>query len=801
MTRFLNYTAVDSTINWERIDTIRQRLTKRQASLCSQRAVFYTQSFQESEGEPYIVRKAKAFAYTLEHMDLYIEPDSLFFGNQASKSFAAPIFPEYSIEWVIDELDGRNGATPFEQRTGDRFECDEATKKALYAIEPYWKGKTHQDQVQAHLSDTIRQAAKQGTLHLGGISMSGDGHIVIDHEMLLEKGLLGLIERAKKRQKIQKDPYDQAVEIVLTASLAFCERYACLLEDMANLEADPIRKKELEQMTHIAKTMLRGKARSFYEAIESVYMLHVLQMIESNGHSFCFGRFDQYMEPYYTEDLKRGTLNQDKALELITHFFLLCSTNNKVRPYGHTRFSQGYPLYSNLVVGGLKKDGSDGTNPLSYLCMEAMHQTRLAEPNFSMRYHARTPKPLLERAALLIRTGCGMPSLFNDEVAIKGLLDLGVDREDAYDYCPIGCVETGVPGKYGHRATGMTYVNWGKVLEIVLYHGKDPQTGIQLLSLKENYETYEQVWEAWEMALRFYSDLAVECDKICDASLEIYDADPLASCLIANSFELQKTLKEGGCKYDIISQSNIGPCVVGNSLAAIKQKVFEEKVVSWNEMIQAMEDNWKSASSKRIQKLLLAAPKFGNDEVYVDQIVSDVFESYLKLLPHYTSLRTGKGPKISAYTMSTSNITSYVPNGLDVGATPDGREARAPLNEGCSPVQGTDRNGPGAVINSVSRLPNSKVAAGQLLNMRFAFESLEGEENLERFLAFLRVSQQKGIYHNQFNIHSSQLLKEAQKYPQQHQDLIVRVAGYCAQFVSLMPEAQDAIIARTENQW
>lgn len=194
-----------------------------------------------------------------------------------------------------------------------------------------------------------------------------------------------------------------------------------------------------------------------------------------------------------------------------------------------------------------------------------------------MRYHARTPKPLLERAALLIRTGCGMPSLFNDEVAIQGLLDLGVDREDAYDYCPIGCVETGVPGKYGHRATGMTYVNWGKVLEIVLYHGKDPQTGIQLLSLKENYETYEHVWEAWEIALRFYSDLAVECDKICDASLEIYDADPLASCLIANSFELQKTLKEGGCKYDIISQSNIGPCVVGNSLAAIKQKVFEER--------------------------------------------------------------------------------------------------------------------------------------------------------------------------------------------------------------------------------
>lgn len=806
MRNFLEFIPQNDDIDLERIQRLQTKMMHRSASICSERALLYTESFRQSEGEPYILRKAKAFAHTLKHMSIYIEPDCLLFGNQASKNFAAPIFPEYSIDWVIDELDGRNNATAFEKRKGDVFTCSEQVKQDLYKIAEYWHGHTHEDEVQKHLSEPIILAIKQKVLHLGGISNSGDGHIVPKYEMILKKGFRFIIEEAKEKltsstlTKEQKNFYE-AVVITLEGALFFFKRYASLLVKLANQETNKKRKQELQNMSKMAATMMERPAQSFWEGCEVCYMVHMLQMIESNGHSFCYGRFDQYMYELYQNDIQNKVLTKEKALEYIAHMFLINNSNNKVRPYNHTRFSQGYPLYSNLVIGGYRRDGKDGTNELSYLCIEAMNLTALSEPNFSMRYNPDTPDDLLRLAARLIRTGCGMPSLFNDKVAIKGLHDLGIPLADAYDYCPIGCVETGIPGMYGHRATGMTYVNWGKVLEIILHH-KDPQTNISLIDFgKEEYMDYPALWNAWKKALTYYSDLAVQCDHICDASLVTYDADPFASCFIDNCMHLGKTLKQGGCKYDIISQSNIGPVVVGNSLAVIKKLIFEEQKITWQQLMNAMNENWTSIEAKRIRKMALAVPKFGNDEDYVDTIVADVFHSYLELLPKYETLRKHSGPEVSCYTMSTSNITSYIPNGLDVGATPDGRYAHTPLNEGCSPTQGTDTNGPSALINSVSKLPNDKVAAGQLLNMRFSNQALAGEENLNLFVAFLKASLYKNIYHNQFNVLSSEELKKAQQNPQAYQNLIVRVAGYCAQFVSLMPEAQNAIIERTENTW
>lgn len=807
MKDFLEFTPQNEDIDLKRIERLQKRMANRVASICSERAIFYTESFKQTEGLPYILRKAKAFAHTLQNMSIYIEKDSLLFGNQASVNFAAPVFPEYSIDWIIEELDGTNGATAFDSRTGDVFQCSQKVKDDLYSIANYWHGHTHEDEVQKNLSEEIRLAAKQGVLHLGGISMSGDGHIVPNYPFLLKNGFRYIINKAKTNLKLknlssQQIDFYTSVIISLEGALTSFKRYALILKQESIKEKDLKRKDELKKMSTMASSLMEQPVSTFWEACEAVYMVHILQMIESNGHSFCYGRFDQYMLEFYQNDISRHKISKEKALEIIVHMFLMNSSNNKVRPYGHTKFSQGYPLYSNLVVGGYKPDGSDGTNELSYLCIEAMHLTSMAEPNFSMRYNKKTPDSLIRLAAKLIRTGCGMPSMFNDEVAIQGLLDLKIPKEDAFDYCPIGCVETGVPGKYGHRATGMTYVNWGKVLEIVLYHGRDPKTGIKLLDLgNKDYQNYEELWNAWKKALKFYSDMAVLSDEICDASLTVYDADPFASCLIDNCMKLGKTLKEGGCKYDVISQSNIGPSVVGNSLAAIKKLIFEDKRITWKQLMDALAANWETPEALQIRKLIMRVPKFGNDEDYVDFIVKDVFDSYLELLPQYKTLRTGKGPEISCYTMSTSNITSYVPNGFDVLATPDGRYAGSPLNEGCSPTQGTDINGPTAVINSVSKLPNTKVAAGQLLNMRFSSGALSGEENLNKFVFFLKASIKKGIYHNQFNVLSSETLRKAQQDPENYRDLIVRVAGYCAQFISLMPEAQEAIIARTENKW
>lgn len=791
-----------SLIEQPRIEALRTRMEKRKASLCSERALTYTKVFGERPDVPYMTRKALAFAETLRTMTLYVEPDALVFGNQASRSFAAPIFPEYSIDWVIDELD------EFAQRSGDAFDVSDQVKDELRGIQAFWHGNTHQDVVKANLSEAMKEAAAQGVLHFGGISMAGDGHIVPDHSLIFAGGYRGLIDRAKARLDEVTDPeqrvFYEAVVISLEGALAYVKRFGPVLRGLAE-QADPKRRSELLRMAAMSDSLLEGPVEHFYEGVVAVYLTHVLQMIESNGHSFCYGRFDQYMAPLYEKDLAAGLITRESALEVLAHFFILNSSLNKVRPIGHTTFSQGYPLYSNLMVGGYRPDGVDGTNDLSYLCIEAMNLCRLAEPNFSLRYNDDTPRSLLRMAAKLIRNGGGMPSMFNDHVVVAGLDGLGIEHEDALNYCAIGCVETGVEGKYGHRATGMTYVNWGKVLELVLNNGTDPRSGIQLVSLDGSpgtdieYDDYGAVWQAWERLLEYYSDLAVACDAVCDLSLEVFDASPFASVFVHDAMELGKTLKQGGCTYDVVSQSNIGPVVVGNSLAVLKHFVFDEEAFSFAQLKDALADNWQSVASQRIRRDVSGYLKFGNDVDEVDQIVGDVFASYLRLLPKYSTVRRGRGPKVSRYTMSTSNITSYVPNGKAVGATPDGRYAGEPLNEGCSPTQGTDVSGPMAVINSVAKLPNTEVAAGQLLNMRFAPMTLAGEENLEKFVDFLRASLDKRIYHNQFNVVDSATLRLAQQYPEKYTSLIVRVAGYCAQFVSLMPEAQEAIIARTEN--
>lgn len=806
MVEFLSFVPQNEECDFQRIDRLQNRMNNRIPTICPERAEIITESFQETEGESIVIRRAKALKAILEKMTIYIEPDSLIFGNQARENFAAPVFPEYSFDWVIEEMED------FPKRSGDYFNIDEDTKERLRKLQSYWHGKTHQDKVKRNLTEINKLAADQAVLHRGGISMSGDGHIIPNHDFVLEVGYGGMARIAEEKleqenlTQEQKDFY-QAVVITMNAALSYIKRFGELADRQAKEEMDEKRKKELLVIKEMCTHLMEGKARSFYEAVETVYLTHLLMMIESNGHSFSFGRFDQYIYPYYQVDLEAGILTKEKALELITHFFIMTNSLNKIRPWDHTQYSGGYPLYSNLMVGGTRPDGSEGTNDLSYLCLEAMNQSRLPEPNLSVRFSGETPRSLIEDAARLIRKGFGMPSLFCDEVCIPAMMTLDLDLETARDYASMGCVETAIPGRWGHRATGMTYINFGKILEIILNNGMDPATGIQLFTINGkqgreiSYESYEELWAAWNKALKFYFELAVESDRICDQSLKYYDADAFASSTVNSSLERGKTLKNGGAEFDYVSQSNIGPSVVGDSLAAVKKLVFEEKKLTFKQLREALDSNFEGLEGARVRKLCRNAPKFGNDDDYVDEIVAQVYESYLALLPDYHTDRLGCGPIGCGYTMGTSNITSYVPNGFDVGATPDGRLAGKPLNEGASPCLGADREGPTAVINSISKLPNKKIAGGQLLNMRFSPGALEGEENLQKFVDFISTMKDKNVFHNQFNIVDGKTLRDAKEHPEDHVDLMVRVAGYCALFSTLMPEAQDAIIARTEHEF
>lgn len=807
MNQLLSFKPTNDDCDFTRIAKKQEQMFRRVATICPERAEIITDSFKRSEGKPIVIRRALALADILDNMSIYIEDDMLIVGNHASTNFAAPIFPEFSFNWVIEELD------QFEKRPGDNFQITEATKDRLRVLQDYWQGKTHQDEVLANLAPTNRLAEKQGVLHRGGISMSGDGHIIPNHDFVLEVGYAGMRDIAQQHlnedsdlNDEQKDFY-QAVIISMEAALNYCQRFSRLAKEQAEHTVDVKRRTELLEMSEMFAHLMSGKAASFYEAVETVYLTHLLMMIESNGHSFSFGRFDQYVLPYYQADIQSGKISKEKALEILTHFFIMTNSLNKVRPWGHTQYSGGYPLYSNLMVGGMKPDGTDGTNDLSYLALEAMALTALPEPNLSVRFWEGTPHSLMQDAAKLIRKGFGMPSIFCDEVVIPAMMTLGLSEEVAREYASMGCVETAIPGRWGHRATGMTYVNFGKIIELVMNNGCDPVTNVQLIKLNGkdgraiDYQSYDDVFAAWERLLEYYSDLAVDCDLVCDRALKHHDADAFASATVNCSLELGKTLKNGGAEYDFVSSSNIGPSVVGDSLAAVKKLVFDDKVLTLKQLRDAMDSNFEGIEGARVRKLCRHAPKFGNDIDYVDYIVADVFESYLKLLPKYKTDRYGKGPKGGGYTMSTSNITSYVPNGFDVGATPDGRLATMPLNEGASPCLGADKEGPTAVINSVAKLPNQKIAGGQLLNMKFTPNALEGDENLEKFTAFMEAGRHKNIFHNQFNIMDSKVLRAAKEKPEDYPNLIVRVAGYCALFSTLMPEAQDAIIARTELSW
>lgn len=804
MDELLDFKPINEDCDFDRIKRVQRKMYQRKATICPQRAEIITNSFKQSEGEPIVIRRAKAFADILDQMTIYIEPDMLIVGNQASQNFAAPIFPEYSFDWVIEELD------EFDKRSGDAFFISEDTKERLRKIAAYWEGKTHKDEVLKNLSPINRLAEKQGVLHRGGISMSGDGHIIPNYDFVLEYGFQGMKDIACHHLDNDSDltleqiDFYKAAIMAMDGAIRYCQRFSDLALNSSLQEKNIKRKEELKQMSKMFKNLSCKGATDFLEAVELVYLVHLLMMIESNGHSFSFGRFDQYIYPYYIKDINNKVITKEKALEIITHFFIMTNSLNKIRPWDHTQYSGGYPLYSNLMVGGLKPNGEDGTNDISYLCLEAMSLTGLPEPNLSARFHQGTDHNFMKTVAKLVRKGFGMPSIFCDEVCIPAMMSLGIDEKVAREYASMGCVETAIPGRWGHRATGMTYVNFGKIIELVMHNGYDIATGIQLIKIngKEgpeiDYQSYEDVFNAWEKLLAYYSHLAIDCDLVCDRSLKYHDADAFASCTVNDSLKRGKTLKNGGCEYDFVSSSNIGPSVVGDSLAAIKKLVFDEKVISLKQLQDALDCNFEGLEGARIRKLCKHAPKFGNDDDYVDLIVADVYESYLKLLPSFHTDRLGEGPIGCTYTMSTSNITSYVPNGFEVGATPDGRKATMPLNEGCSPCLSADKEGPTAVINSVSKLPNKKMAGGQLLNMRFSPDSLKGEANLEKFTCFMEVGRLKNIFHNQFNIVDSRTLKAAKEHPEDYPDLMVRVAGYCALFSTLMPEAQDAIIARTE---
>ena len=789
-----------------RMNHFREAVLDKKPYIDAQRALLVTEAYQKYQNQPAVMKRALMLKNILEKMSIYIEDETLIVGNQASSNKDAPIFPEYTMKFVMEELD------TFEKRDGDVFYITEETKEALRSIAPFWENNNLRAKGEALLPEEVSVFMETGFFGMEGKLNSGDAHLAVEYQKVLEIGLKGYEERVLKLKQeldlcvpenIDKYQFYKAVLIVIEAVKTFANRFSELAKTKAENETGS-RKEELLEISRICAKVPYEPAQTFHEAIQSVWFIQLILQIESNGHSLSYGRFDQYMYPYLQHDLDQNLITEDAAVELLTNLWIKTLTINKVRSQAHTFSSAGSPMYQNVTIGGQTTDKKDAVNKLSFLVLKSVAQTRLPQPNLTVRYHAHINQKFFDEAIEVMKLGTGMPAFNNDEVIIPSFIEKGVKEEDAYNYSAIGCVETAVPGKWGYRCTGMSYMNFPRILLIAMNNGVDMTSGkrfVEPCGYFTEMKSYEELMEAWDKVVRELTRMSVIVENAIDLASERDVPDVLCSTLTEDCIGRGKTIKEGGAIYDFISGLQVGIANMADSLAAIKKLVFDEKKITQQQLWDALVDDFSSEESQKIQQMLInEAPKYGNDNDEVDQLVIEAYASYIDEMKKYPNTRYGRGPIGGIRYAGTSSISANVGQGFGTMATPDGRKAHTPLAEGCSPAHSCDKSGPTAVFKSVAKLPTHEITGGVLLNQKVTPQMLSTEENKQKLEMLMKTffNRLEG-YHVQYNVVSKETLIDAQKHPEKHKDLIVRVAGYSAFFNVLSKATQDDIIGRTEQ--
>jgi len=785
----------------QRINKLKRKAIETVPEICIERAEVITKAYQDFEAYPSVIKRALSLERILNEMTIFIEEGELLVGNQASKTRSAPIFPEYSWDWIVEEIDS------FDKRSTDPFMISKEKKETLLDLLTWWKGKTLKDTAEVSQSKKVFDATKVGIMEWVGNVTAGEGHIAIDYNMCLKHGFKGILEIAEDKLKnldlsdpecVRQQDFLKAVSIAFKAGMAFANRY----RDLIQKEMDGRCEDEgLAKVFGVLKNVPENPPRTFHEALQTLWFAHLIVQIEASGHSMSLGRMDQYLYPYFEKDIAEGGLNYADAVELLDCFYIKLFSINKLRNYSHSRVLAGYPTYQNIVVGGQKADKTDAVNELTYCMLKALEHTQLSEPNFYIRYHEGIDKDFVLKAFDVVALGNGMPAFVNDKVCIPSLMLRGVSYEDAVEYSTMGCLEIEVPGKWGYRANGKSKFNLAKVLELAIFGGRDPRTGICLYDLKKTLadcKSFDEFFELYEKQLKFFIKLQVEADNVNDYYMEDKVPDAFCSALVHDCIKRGKHIKQGGPIYDWISGAQIGVANVGNSLSAVKQVVFDEKLFTADELLQALKSNFEGDQGRKIRKALCESPKYGNDIDCVDLLTKKAYDIYCVEIQKFKNMRTGKGPIGCGWYASTVTLTANVPGGEIIGALPDGRLSGEPLSDGVSPEHGTEEEGPTAVVNSVAKLSTVLVTGGQLLNIRFIPDLLKNEKSKQCVEILLRSFFENNGWHIQFNVISNETLKDAKKYPEKYKDLVIRVAGYSALFVALDPAIQDDIISRTQ---
>ncbi len=791
----------------KRMQAFREEVLDEKPYVDAERAVIVTDVYQKHQNQPRVMLRALMLKEILEKQSIYIEDKTLLVGNQATKNRNAPVFPEYTMKFIIDELD------LFEKRDGDVFYITEETKQQLREIAPFWDNNNLRARGEALLPEEVSVFMETGVFGMEGKLNAGDAHLSVNYQRLLKEGLVGYETRVKgllealdltNPEAIDKRIFYKAVLTVIEGVHIFANRYSLLAKQLSEKETDIERKQELLKISEICSKVPYYPSDTFQEAVQSVWFIQLILQIESNGHSLSYGRFDQYMYPYYQKDIDAGLITKDEALELLDCLWIKTLTINKVRSQAHTLSSAGSPMYQNVTIGGQTTDHKDAVNDLSFLVLRSVAQTRLTQPNLTVRYHKNLNKQFYDECIEVVKLGFGMPAFNNDEIIIPSFINWGVKEEDAYNYSAIGCVETAVPGKWGYRCTGMSYINFPRVLLCTMNNGVDVTSGKRFTKgygYFKDFKTYEELVFAWDKTVREMTRYSVIVENAIDKASERDVPDILCSCLTDDCIGRGKTIKEGGAVYDFISGLQVGIANMADSLAAIKKLVYDEKKLTQQQLWDAILDNFTSEENQKIQQMLInEAPKYGNDNDEADQLVVEAYDSYLDEIKKYPNTRYGRGPIGGIRYGGTSSISANVGQGMGTFATPDGRKAWEPLAEGCSPAHNCDKSGPTAVFKTVSKLPTEKITGGVLLNQKMTPTMIATEENKQKLEMLISAffNRLHG-YHVQYNIVSKETLIDAQKHPEKHKDLIVRVAGYSAFFNVLSKKTQDDIIGRTEQ--
>ena len=761
-----------------RTQRLRDRLFANPREISLERALLYTASHKQTEGEPVMIRRAKATAWVLDHVQISIRDDELIAGNRTIKPRAGIMSPEMDPYWLLKELD------QFPARPQDRFNISEEDKRIYREVLfPYWENRSMKDFINAQMTDEVKAAVSTQIFSVNQTD-KGQGHIIIDYPRLLENGLAALVAEMKAvSQRHPQNNFYQAVLILLEASQRHILRYAALADEMAAGCVDPQRRKELETIGEISRHNALHRPEDFWQACQLFWYMNIILQYESNASSISLGRFDQYMLPYYQASLNRG---QDPQFlqELLESLWVKCNDIVLLRSTSSARYFAGFPTGYTALLGGLTETGRSAVNILSFLSLDAYQNVRLPQPNLGVRVNELIDRPFLRKTAETIRLGTGIPQIFNDEVVIPAFLNRGVSLEDARDYSVVGCVELSIPGRtYGLHDIAM--FNLLKVMEIVML---------------ENESNPDITWDGLinqiRDKIRYYIKLMVEGSNICDIGHRDWAPVPLLSSFIEDCVQHGQDITEGGARYNFSGVQGIGIANLSDSLHALKGMVFEQKRLSFAELIAVLKANFQTPEGEKIRaRLINRFEKYGNDIDEVDNISADLLRFYCKEVEQYHNPRGGR------FTPGSYTVSAHVPLGSVVGATPDGRLAGEQLADGgLSPMLGQDVQGPTAVLKSVSKLDNFLLSNGTLLNVKFTPATLAGDSGLNKLADFLQAFTKLKLQHIQFNVVNADTLREAQQRPQDFAGLVVRVAGYSAFFVELSQEIQDDIIRRTAHQ-